>query len=62
MIEDADGEPFLTAAGKFAGGHPLSRRGVRHVVDGYLRVARVKRPLVSNHALRKCHPGLPLHA
>jgi hypothetical protein len=25
---------------------------VRHVVDGYLRAANVKRPQVSNHALR----------
>ena len=25
---------------------------MRHVVDGYLRLAQVKRPRVSNHALR----------
>ena len=54
-LEDADGEPLLTATGNFAGGHRLSRRGVRHVVDGYLRLAEVKRPRVSNHALR--HTG-----
>jgi integrase/recombinase XerD len=39
-LEDCDGEPLLTATGNFAGGHRLSRRGVRHVVDGYLRWRR----------------------
>jgi hypothetical protein len=33
-------------------------RGVRHVVDGYLRQAKVKRPRGSNHALR--HAGATL--
>ena len=56
--EDADGEPLLAAVGNFASGHRLSRRGVRHVVDGYLRAAKVKRPRVSNHALR--HTGATL--
>ena len=56
--EDADGEPLLAAVGNFAGGHRLSRRGVRHVVDGYLCAAKVKRPRVSNHALR--HTGATL--
>ena len=42
---------MIIADGNFARGHRLSR-GVRHVVDGYLRVANVKRPQVSNHALR----------
>lgn len=51
-FEDAHGEPLLTATGNFAGGHRLSPRGVRHVVDSYLRLAEVKRPRVSNHALR----------
>jgi site-specific recombinase XerD len=57
-LEDADSEPLLTATGNFAGGHRLSRRGVQHVVDGYLRRAEVKRPRVSNHALR--HTGATL--
>jgi site-specific recombinase XerD len=55
---DADGEPLLAAVGNYAGGHRLSRRGVRHVVDSYLRMAKVKRPRVSNHALR--HTGATL--
>jgi integrase len=46
------GEALLVADGNFARGHRLSRRGVRHVVDGYMRAANVKRPRVSNHALR----------
>ena len=58
MLEYAVGEPLLTATGNFAGGHRLSRRGVRHVVDGYLRTAQLKRPRVSNHALR--HTGATL--
>jgi integrase len=55
---DADGEPLLAAVGNFASGHGLSRRGVRRVVDSYLRAAKVKRPRVSNHALR--HTGATL--
>ena len=55
---DAAGEPLLAAVGNFASGHRLSRRGVRHVVDAYLRAAKVKRPRVSNHALR--HTGATL--
>ena len=55
---DTAGEPLLTAVGNFASGHRLSRRGVRHVVDSYLRAAKVKRPRVSNHALR--HTGATL--
>ena len=49
---DEFGEALLVADGNFARGHRLSRRGVPHVVDGYLRAAGVKRPQVSNHALR----------
>jgi site-specific recombinase XerD len=56
--EDALGEPLLAAVGNHANGHRLSRRGVRHVVDGYLRLAKIKRPRVSNHALR--HTGATL--
>ena len=44
--------------GNFAAGHRLSRRGVRHVLDAYLRAAKVTRPRVSNHALR--HTGATL--
>jgi integrase/recombinase XerD len=58
MLGDLHGEPMLAAVGNFAGGQRLSRRGVRHVVDGYLRTAKVKRPRVSNHALR--HTGATL--
>ena len=62
MAPDELGEALIVADGNFARGHRLSRRGVRHVVDGYLRAANVERPgaKVSNHALR--HIGLPLHA
>ncbi len=49
---DELGEALIVADGNFARGHRLSRRGVRYVVDGYLRDAKVKRPRVSNHALR----------
>jgi site-specific recombinase XerD len=49
---DELGEALIVANGNFARGHRLSRRGVRHVVDGYLRAANIKRPHVSNHALR----------
>ena len=50
--QDALGEPLVAAVGNHANGHRLSRRGVRHVVDSYLHLAKVKRPRVSNHALR----------
>jgi integrase/recombinase XerD len=52
IVPDEFGEALVVADGNFARGHRLSRRGVRHVVDGYLRAANVKRPQVSNHALR----------
>lgn len=58
VVQDVDGEPLLTATGNFAGGHRLSRRGVRHFVASYLEAAKVKRPRVSNHALR--HTGATL--
>jgi len=58
VVEDVDGEPLLTATGNFAGGHRLSRRGVRHIVDSYLEAAKVKRPRGSNQALR--HTGATL--
>jgi integrase/recombinase XerD len=37
---DELGEALIVADGNFARGHRLSRRGVRHVVDGYLRDAK----------------------
>lgn len=52
VAHDAAGTPLLTAVGNRAGGHRLSRRGVRYIVDGYLRQAGLKRPGVSDHALR----------
>jgi site-specific recombinase XerD len=52
ILPDELGEALIVADGNFARGHRLSRRGVRHVVDGYLRAVSVKRPRVSNHALR----------
>jgi len=58
VTRDDVGEPLIVADGKFARDHRLSRRSVRHVVAGYLRDAKVKRPRVSNHALR--HTGATL--
>jgi len=52
VCEDASGTPLVAAVGNRAGGQRLSRRGIRHVVDGYLRQAGLKRPGVSDHALR----------
>lgn len=49
---DQAGTPLFTALGNRAGGHRLSRRGIRQVVDFYLREAGLKRPGVSDHALR----------
>jgi integrase/recombinase XerD len=51
-------EPPFTAVGNRAGGGRLSRRGVRKIVDGYLKQLGLKRPGVSNHALR--HTGATL--
>jgi site-specific recombinase XerD len=52
------GLPLITAVGNRAGGRRLGRRGVRKVVDGHLRRVDLKRPGVSNHALR--HTGATL--
>jgi hypothetical protein len=41
--DDELGEALIVADGNFARASSLSRRGVRHVVDNYLRVANVKR-------------------
>jgi integrase/recombinase XerD len=56
---DEYGEALIVADGNFAPGHRLYRRGVRHVVDGYLCTAKIKRPQVSNHALRRTSATLP---
>jgi site-specific recombinase XerD len=55
---DALGLPLLTAVGNRAGGRRLSRRGVRTIVDAHLRRLDLKRPGLSNHALR--HTGATL--
>jgi len=52
VATDSEGTPLFTAVGNYAGGRRISRRGVRKVVDAYLRKADLKRPGVSNHALR----------
>jgi hypothetical protein len=46
---DELGEAVIVADGTFTRSHRLSRRGVRHIVDGCLRAANIKRPQVSNH-------------
>jgi integrase/recombinase XerD len=55
---DALGLPLVTAVGNRAGGQRLSRRGVRKIVDGHLQRLDLKRPGLSNHALR--HTGATL--
>jgi site-specific recombinase XerD len=55
---DALGLPLMTAVGNRAGGQRLSRRGVRKIVDAHLRRLGLKRPGLSNHALR--HTGATL--
>jgi len=49
---DESGVPLFVACGNRAGGHRISRRGVRQVVDFYLKKADLKRPGISDHALR----------
>lgn len=51
-MADAQGIPLFTAVGNRAGGRRISRRGVRQVVDFYLRKADLKKPGLSDHALR----------
>jgi site-specific recombinase XerD len=55
---DPHGLPLMTAVGNRAGGKRLSRRGVRTIVDAHLRRLDLKRPGLSNHALR--HTGATL--
>ncbi len=52
VVHDTAGTPLVTAVGHRAGGQRLSRRGIRHIVDGYLRQTGLKRPGISDHALR----------
>ena len=49
---DEQGIPLFAACGNRAGGKRISRRGVRQVVDFYLKKADLKRPGISDHALR----------
>jgi len=49
---DENGTPVFTACGNRAGGTRISRRGIRQVVDFYLKKADLKRPGISDHALR----------
>jgi len=52
VASDALGTPLLTALDHYAGGGRLSRRHIRSTTDEYLRAAGLKRPGISNHALR----------
>jgi len=58
VLPDERGVPLFAAVGNRAGQQRLSRRGVRKIVDGHLRKLDLKRPGVSNHALR--HTGATL--
>lgn len=49
---DAEGTPLFTALSFGPIGPRLSRRHIRVQTDGYLRKAGLKRPGISNHALR----------
>jgi len=51
-VPDEQGTPMFCAVGNRSGGRRLSRRGARQIVDGYLKLIEVKRPGLSNHALR----------
>lgn len=52
IATDKQGVPLFAACGNRAGGKRISRRGVRQVVDFYLKKADLKRPGISDHALR----------
>ena len=47
------GTPLFSAVGNRRGGKRLSRRHIRVQTDGYLRKAGLRRPGISNHALRR---------
>jgi integrase/recombinase XerD len=49
---DRLGTPLFAALGNRAGGERLSRRGIRKIVDGYLKASGLKSPGLSGHALR----------
>lgn len=50
--KDSEGLPLVSAVGNRSGGKRMSRRGIRGVVDEYLRKAEVKRAGLSGHGLR----------
>jgi site-specific recombinase XerD len=52
VVPDDQGTPLIAATGNRTGGRRLSRRSVRRIVDFYLTKIDVKKPGVSNHALR----------
>jgi integrase len=52
VSRDKLGTPLFTTIGYHAGDTRLSRRSIRVHTDKYLRAAGLKRPGVSNHALR----------
>jgi integrase/recombinase XerD len=51
FARDGLGAPLFAAAGPRAGAR-LDRRGIRKIVDGYLKASGLKSPGVSGHALR----------
>jgi len=52
VVADADGTPLFTCVGNRAIGCRITPRGVRFTVEGYLTSMQLKRPRVSDHALR----------
>jgi len=52
VILDVEGTPLFLCVGNRAVGRRITPRGVRFVVDGYLRRTQLKRPRLSDHALR----------
>jgi integrase/recombinase XerD len=51
-VPDRLGTPLFAAVSNRARGRRITVRGLRFVVDGYLRRADLKRPRISDHALR----------
>ncbi len=52
VSRDKDGTPLFTTVGYLSGDARLSRRSIRVQTDKYLRLSGLKRPGISNHALR----------
>jgi len=52
IARDASGTPLFTAIGFHAGEARLSRGGIRVQTDKYLQTADLKRPGISNRAVR----------